>query len=103
MLTKERKAKMVESLKEDYVVLTDIVCEVVADIQADMIVLSREKGETAEIKKDEILLYKLDRKYDFHIFEEFNPEKAVDVVEQIYELSKKYDKLRNLQEQKKAT
>ncbi|OOF88030.1 hypothetical protein [Rodentibacter ratti] len=92
MLTKERKAEMVESLKKDYVVLTDIVCEVVADTQADMIVLSREKGETAELKKDEMLLYKLDSIYDVHVTK--SPEKAVDIIEQIYELSEKYDKLR---------
>ncbi|EHK90183.1 hypothetical protein [Aggregatibacter actinomycetemcomitans] len=92
MLTTERKAQMVESLKKDYVVLTDIVCEVVADIEADMIVLSREKGETEELKKDEMLLHKLDRIYDIYVREA--PEKAVDVIEQIYELSEKYDKLR---------
>ena len=31
MLSAERKAQMVQSLKKDYVVLTDIVIEVVAD------------------------------------------------------------------------
>lgn len=92
MLSAERKAQMVQSLKKDYVVLTDIVIEVVADTKADMFILEYENQQPPELEKDETRLYELKNTYSS--LYETEPEKAVDVIEQIYELSKKYDKLR---------
>ena len=92
MLSQMRKAEMVQSLKEDYVVLTDIVCEVIADIQADMLMLKKQKIAMPTLAEDKIILRKLDENY--LKFNKKDPEKAVDIIEQIYELSDKYDKLR---------
>ncbi|WP_386695811.1 hypothetical protein [Lonepinella sp. MS14435] len=92
MLTQERKAQMIESLKKDYVVLTDIVVEVVADTKADMLMIELQAGQTDEMAKDEKRL--LDIKKAYSALYKTNQEKAVDMIEQIYELSDKYDKLR---------
>lgn len=91
-LSAEQKAEMVQSLKDDYVVLTDIVCEVVADTEADMFMLERGDQKIPELEQDEIRLSKLNKAY-LSLYEQ-EPEKAVDVIEQIYEISEKYDKLR---------
>lgn len=92
MLSAERKARMVQSLKKDYVVLTDIVIEVVADTKADMFILKWENQQPPELEQDKKRL--LDLKKSYSSLYEKSPEKAVDVIEQIYELSKKYDTLR---------
>ncbi|MGX2951567.1 hypothetical protein ACWIUA_11840 [Ursidibacter sp. B-7004-1] len=92
MLSAERKAEMVQSLKKDYVVLTDIVCEVIADTKADMFILEWEKQQPIELEQDRKHLLELNKTYTS--LYETEPEKAVDVIEQIYELSKKYDTLR---------
>ncbi|OOF87947.1 hypothetical protein [Rodentibacter ratti] len=92
MLTKERKAEMVESLKKDYVVLTDIVIEVVADTQADMIALKLANKQPDELLEDKNRL--LESKKAYSSLYKTNQEKAVDMIEKIYELSEKYDKLR---------
>ncbi|MFC0323679.1 hypothetical protein ACFFHT_08970 [Gallibacterium melopsittaci] len=92
MLSTERKAEMIQSLKEDYVVLTDIVCEVVADTKADMLVLKRGKIDLSSLEQDKVLLHKLDQEY-LSLCEK-DQVKAVDIIEKIYELSDKYDKLR---------
>lgn len=92
MLSAEYKAEMIQSLKDDYVVLTDVFVEMVADTKADMFRLEQEGYPLMELQKDREFLRKLERAY----IETFKttPKKAVDVFEQIYELSKKYDKLR---------
>ena len=92
MLSLERKAEMIQSLKEDYVVLTDIVCEVVADTKADMLVLQRENMNLPNLEQDRRLLHRLDKEY--LLICEKDQAKAVDIIEKIYELSDKYDKLR---------
>ena len=83
---------MVQSLKKDYVVLTDIVIEVVADTKADMFILKWENQQPPELEQERKHLLKLQETYTS--LYETEPEKAVDVIEQIYALSKKYDKLR---------
>lgn len=92
MLSAERKAEMVQSLKKDYVVLTDIVCEVIADTKADMFRLGQADRPPIDLPQDKERLRKLEQVYVSSF--ETDPEKAVDVIEQIYELSKKYDTLR---------
>lgn len=92
MLSAERKAEMVQSLKKDYVVLTEIVIEVVADTRADMFILKWENQQPLELEQDKKHLMELQEIYSS--LYETEPEKAVDVIEQIYEISKKYDKLR---------
>ncbi|AEC17052.1 hypothetical protein [Gallibacterium anatis] len=92
MLSKERKSQMVESLKKDYVVLTDIVVEVVADTMADMWVLSWEKRQPVELESDQKRLLEIKKAYsDLYLQDQ---EKAVDMIEKIYELSDKYSRLR---------
>ncbi|OOS00701.1 hypothetical protein B0186_05855 [Canicola haemoglobinophilus] len=92
MLSQDQKAEMVQSLKDDYVVLTDIVCEVVADTKADMLVLKRENFDVSILEQDMYRLHQLDNEY-LSLCEKDHV-KAVDIIEQIYELSDKYDKLR---------
>lgn len=92
MLSKERKIQMIESLKQDYVVLTDIMVEVVADTKADMFCLQLENRATAELAEDKKRLLQLDEEY--MAYYKTSPEKAIDCLEKIYELSDKYDKLR---------
>ncbi len=92
MLSAKRKAEMIQSLKDDYVVLTDIVCEVIADTKADMIVLKRENIHLSDFEQDKYRLHQLDNEY-LSLCDK-DQVKAVDVIEQIYELSDKYDKLR---------
>lgn len=92
MLSAERKAQMVQSLKKDYVVLTDIVCEVVADTKADMFRLGQEEHPPIDLQQDKAMLRKLEQVYVSSF--DTAPEKAVDIIEQIYEISEKYDKLR---------
>lgn len=92
MLSAERKAQMVQSLKKDYVVLTDIVIEVVADTKADMFRLGQAEQPPIDLLQDRERLRKLEQVYISSF--DTSPEKAVDVIEQIYEISEKYDKLR---------
>jgi len=92
MISQERKKQMVESLKEDYVVLTDLVVEVVADTIADMHVLKWENQQPPELEQDKKHLIGLKETYSSLYKTE--PEKAVDIIEQIYEISEKYNKLR---------
>lgn len=92
MLSKERKAKLVESLREDYVVLTDVIVEVVADTEADMLILKMAGRNTPEQEKDKEKLCYLDEQYSKYF--ETDPVKAVDIAEQIFDLSEKYDRLR---------
>lgn len=92
MISQERKKQMVESLKEDYVVLTDLVVEVVADTIADMHVLKWENQQPPELEQDKKHLMGLKETYSSLYKTE--PEKAVDIIEQIYEISEKYNKLR---------
>lgn len=92
MISQERKKQMVESLKEDYVVLTDLVVEVVADTFADMHVLKWENQQPPELEQDKKHLMGLKETYSSLYKTE--PEKAVDIIEQIYEISEKYNKLR---------
>lgn len=92
MISQERKKQMVESLKEDYVVLTDLVVEVVADTVADMHVLKWENQQPPELEQDKKHLMGLKETYSSLYKTE--PEKAVDIIEQIYEISEKYNKLR---------
>ena len=92
MISQERKKQMVESLKEDYVVLTDLVVEVVADTYADMHVLKWENQQPPELEQDKKHLIGLKETYSSLYKTE--PEKAVDIIEQIYEISEKYNKLR---------
>lgn len=92
MISQERKKQMVESLKEDYVVLTDLVVEVVADTVADMHVLKWENQQPPELEQDKKHLIGLKETYSSLYKTE--PEKAVDIIEQIYEISEKYNKLR---------
>ena len=92
MISQERKKQMVESLKEDYVVLTDLVVEVVADTYADMHVLKWENQQPPELEQDKKHLVGLKETYSSLYKTE--PEKAVDIIEQIYEISEKYNKLR---------
>ncbi|HHF5188902.1 TPA: hypothetical protein ACPO79_001816 [Haemophilus influenzae] len=92
MISQERKKQMVESLKEDYVVLTDLVVEVVADTYADMHVLKWENQQPPELEQDKKHLMGLKETYSSLYKTE--PEKAVDIIEQIYEISEKYNKLR---------
>lgn len=92
MISQERKKQMVESLKEDYVVLTDLVVEVVADTYADMHVLKWENQPPPELEQDKKHLMGLKETYSSLYKTE--PEKAVDIIEQIYEISEKYNKLR---------
>lgn len=91
-LSAEQKAEMVQSLKDDYVVLTDIVCEVIADTRADMFRLGQEERPPIDLQQDKERLRKLEQVYVSSF--DTTPEKAVDVIEQIYEISEKYDKLR---------
>lgn len=91
-LNAERKAEMVQSLKKDYIVLTEIVIEVVADTSADMHVLKWENQQPPELEQDKKHLIGLQKTYSSLYKTE--PEKAVDVIEQIYEISEKYNKLR---------
>lgn len=91
-LNAERKAEMVQSLKKDYVVLTEIVIEVVADTRADMHVLKWENQQPPELEQDKKHLIGLKEAYSSLYKTE--PEKAVDIIEQIYEISEKYNKLR---------
>ena len=90
-LNAERKAEMVQSLKKDYVVLTEIVIEVVADTYADMHVLKWE-NQQPELEQNKKHLMGLKETYSSLYKTE--PEKAVDIIEQIYEISEKYNKLR---------
>ena len=92
MISQERKKQMVESLKEDYVVLTDLVVEVVADTYADMHVLKWENQQPPELEQDKKHLMGLKETYSSLYKTE--PEKAVDIIEHIYEISEKYNKLR---------
>lgn len=92
MLSPERKLEMVQSLQDDHVVLTDIICEVVADTKADMIVLKRDNFDIPSLEQDQYLLQQLDNEY-LSLCEK-DQVKAVDIIEKIYELSDKYDKLR---------
>lgn len=92
MISQERKKQMVESLKEDYVVLTDLVVEVVADTVADMHVLKWENAQPDDLELDKKCLLKTKEAYS-ELFRT-NQEKAVDMIERIYELSDKYSKLR---------
>ena len=92
MISQERKKQMVEILKEDYVVLTDLVVEVVADTYADMHVLKWENQQPPELEQDKKHLMGLKETYSSLYKTE--PEKAVDIIEQIYEISEKYNKLR---------
>ena len=92
MISQERKKQMVESLKEDYVVLTDLVVELVADTYADMHVLKWENQQPPELEQDKKHLMGLKETYSSLYKTE--PEKAVDIIEQIYEISEKYNKLR---------
>lgn len=92
MISQERKKQMVESLKEDYVVLTDLVVEVVADTYADMHVLKWENQQPPELEQDKKHLMGLKETYSSLYKTE--PEKAVDIIKQIYEISEKYNKLR---------
>lgn len=92
MLSPERKLEMVQSLHDDHVVLTDIICEVVADTKADMIVLKRDNFDIPSLEQDQYLLQQLDNEY-LSLCEK-DQVKAVDIIEKIYELSDKYDKLR---------
>ena len=92
MISQERKKQMVESLKEDYVVLTDLVVEVVADTVADMHVLKWENQQPPELEQDKKHLMGL--KETSSSLYKTEPEKAVDIIEQIYEISEKYNKLR---------
>lgn len=91
-LNAERKAEMVQSLKKDYIVLTEIVIEVVADTYADMHVLKWENQQPPELEQDKKHLMGLKETYSSLYKTE--PEKAVDIIEQIYEISEKYNKLR---------
>lgn len=92
MLSPERKLEMVQSLQDDHVVLTDIICEVVADTKADMIILKRDNFDIPSLEQDQYLLQQLDNEY-LSLCEK-DQVKAVDIIEKIYELSDKYDKLR---------
>lgn len=92
MLTLERKKQMIESLKQDYVVLTDIFAELIADIQADMIVLSRENRAPAQLEQEKQKLRQL--RTEYLQFVQRDQQQAVERIEQLYELAKKYDQLR---------
>lgn len=66
--------------------------EVVADTSADMHVLKWENQQPPELEQDKKHLIGLQKTYSSLYKTE--PEKAVDVIEQIYEISEKYNKLR---------
>ncbi|MBN6078874.1 hypothetical protein [Aggregatibacter actinomycetemcomitans] len=83
---------MVESLKKDYIVLTEIFLEVAADIRADMSVLELENRAPAEIAEDRREVNTLEKEYMLVV--DTDKAKAVDKIERIYELAKKYDDIR---------
>ena len=90
MLSEDKKSKLIQLLKDDYVVITDTVVEVVADTEADMLIV--EKATNQDFKGDEKLLFNLKREYSDCYAQD--PVKAIDIVEKIFELSEKYSGLR---------
>ncbi|NMA74125.1 MAG: hypothetical protein GX963_08205 [Bacteroidales bacterium] len=83
MLSAERKAHMINSLKNDYVILTDVVIETIGDISSDMYF-------TGELHQGDIEeLASLRAAYALNM--RHNPEKAVDIIEKIFELRDRYD------------
>lgn len=92
MLTVERKQQMLDSLKKDYVALTDVVLEVAADAVADMAVLKLEKRAPIEVEEESKEIRLLKREFVFLVEEDH--QKALDKVERIYEIAKKYATLR---------
>lgn len=92
MLSEKEKSELVQSLKDDYVVLTDTVVEIVGDLKIDMAVLEFEGRALPNQKKDRQKLLKL--KSEYSQIKHLDPVKAVDLVEKIFELAEKYDAIR---------
>ncbi|AEW76130.1 hypothetical protein [Aggregatibacter actinomycetemcomitans] len=91
MLSIERKKQMVESLKKDYIVLTEIFLEVAADARADIAMLELEKV-IEDASRERLEIRYLEDEY--MSFVHTDPVKAVDTIERLYEIAEKYDSLR---------
>ncbi|MBE2897890.1 hypothetical protein HPC37_03360 [Pasteurellaceae bacterium 20609_3] len=92
MLNSQKKQFLRHSLEQDYVVLTDVVVETVADTKSDMLMLEMSGKRDAIQPQDKQELLALKKAYS-NVYKT-NPEQAVNIVERIFELNEKYDKLR---------
>ncbi|WP_233117642.1 hypothetical protein [Aggregatibacter actinomycetemcomitans] len=92
MLSIERKKQMVESLKKDYIVLTEIFLEVAADARADIAMLELEKV-IEDASRERLEIRYLEDEYMSFVHTD-DPVKAVDTIERLYEIAEKYDSLR---------
>ena len=88
MFTEERKQQMISSLEKDYVILSDVFSETVADVEADM-------GFTGELILGEAQQL-INLKLEYIKNMDNNPQKAVEIIEAVYILRDKYDAARKV-------
>lgn len=88
MFTEERKQQMISSLEKDYVILSDVFSETVADVEADM-------SFTGELNLGEAKKLK-ELKLEYVKNMDSNAQKAVEIIEAVYELRDKYDAARKV-------
>lgn len=88
MLSEKRKTQILASLKEDYIPMSDIFFETCSDILADMYftgdLQSPDKFRTWELEREYAKVMKI------------SPEKAIPLIEELYDLQEKYSQKRLL-------